>query len=196
MIERWGEYTQPELVWKGIPGFFDFKNVYDRVAESAQDGQVFVEVGCLLGRSACYLGERIQARKKKVTLICVDAWPSTYHWGPEKNTKIEAPFETFLANVRQSGLTEIIFPIRAKSVRAAASIVRDNLDFVFIDAEHDYESCRDDIAAWLPKVRDGGTIAGHDYDDTFPGVVQAVNGAFGKVNVVKDGRCWICPVKK
>jgi hypothetical protein len=195
MIERWGEYTQPELVWKSIPGFFDFRNVYDRVAESARDGQVFVEVGCLLGRSACYLGERLQALKKKATLICVDSWPSTYLWGNEKNTKVEAPFETFLANVRQSGLTEIIFPIRAKSVRAAAFIVRDNLDFVFIDAEHDYESCRDDIAAWKLKVRKGGTLAGHDYDGTFPGVVRAVNEAFGKPNVTVDGRSWIVPVK-
>lgn len=46
----------------------------------------------------------------------------------------------------------------------AAKIIEDgSLDFVFIDAQHDYESVKKDIALWLPKVRPGGIISGHDY---------------------------------
>lgn len=189
MIEKWGNYTNPEVVWKSIPGFFDFAEVYDDIAKWAKDDYVLVEVGCLLGRSACYLGEKLQALGKKTTLLCVDSWPSTYMWGPEKATALEAPFETFYANVRQSGLLKTIVPIRAKSTWAA-QFVKNGLDFVFIDAEHDYKSCAEDIKAWLPKIRKGGVIAGHDYDGSFQGVVRAVDEAFKKKATIR-GRSWV-----
>lgn len=41
------------------------------------------------------------------------------------------------------------------------------LDFVYIDAKHDYRSVWADLAAWYPKVKVGGIIAGHDYKNSF-----------------------------
>jgi predicted O-methyltransferase YrrM len=65
------------------------------------------------------------------------------------------------------------------SVRAAASFEDGVLDFVFIDADHAYEAVKADIGAWLPKVRAGGFITGHDYDRVkFPGVIRAVDEYF------------------
>lgn len=187
MIPKWGEYTQPAQVWTAIPGFFDYEEIYADIASWARDGAVLVEVGSFLGRSACWLGERLQGLGKKVTLLCVDEWPSTYQWGPDLATKIEAPFETFVANVRQSGLLDIIIPIRAKSVRAA-SFVKNDLDFVWIDAGHEYKDVQEDLNAWLPKVSPAGVIAGHDYD--FPGVKQAVDEKFPEGIAVR-GRSWV-----
>jgi predicted O-methyltransferase YrrM len=68
--------------------------------------------------------------------------------------------------------------IRARSDEAAKSIPDGSLDFVFIDADHSYEGCKRDIATWWPKVRAGGVVGGHDYENVdFPkfGVTQAVN---------------------
>lgn len=49
------------------------------------------------------------------------------------------------------------------------------LDFVFIDAQHDYGSVVTDITAWAPKVKPGGLLSGHDYNKIkFPGVCCAV----------------------
>lgn len=193
MIEQWGAYTQPELVWKGIPGFFDFQDVYDEIADWAKDGFTLVEVGSFLGRSACYLGEQLQARGKRVTLICVDTWPAAYNWGPEHLPRlvIESPFETFYANVRQSGLLGTIVPIRAASAWAA-QFIKDGLDFVYIDAGHEYSDVANDISVWLPKVRSGGILAGHDYNlESFPRVVQAVNESFGPDRREIRGASWI-----
>jgi hypothetical protein len=57
---------------------------------------------------------------------------------------------------------------------------------VFIDADHTYEAVKADIAAWLPKVKPDGILAGHDYKH-FPsmnfGVIQAVTEAFDKVEI-------------
>ena len=54
-------------------------------------------------------------------------------------------------------------------------------DFIYIDADHRYESTKADLTNWFPKLRKGGVIAGHDYvnkicrnGDTF-GVIQAVS---------------------
>jgi predicted O-methyltransferase YrrM len=47
-------------------------------------------------------------------------------------------------------------------------------DLVFLDGDHSYEGCRDDIFAWWPKVRPGGILCGHDYG-SFNGVTRAVN---------------------
>jgi hypothetical protein len=53
--------------------------------------------------------------------------------------------------------------MKATSVEAAPGITDELLDFVFIDAQHTYEACKEDLETWLRKVRTGGFIRGHDY---------------------------------
>jgi hypothetical protein len=72
---------------------------------------------------------------------------------------------------------------KMRSTDAAAKVPDDSLDFVYIDARHDYESVMEDIKAWFPKVRPGGVVAGHYYLDGDPpegkfGVRQAVDEFF------------------
>ena len=45
----------------------------------------------------------------------------------------------------------------------AAELVPPGLDLVYVDARHDYCGVAEDIAAWWPKLRPGGVLAGHDY---------------------------------
>ena len=70
--------------------------------------------------------------------------------------------------------------LHGPSVEMAKNVEDGSLDFVFIDADHRYEFAKADIGAWYPKVRDGGTISGHDFGDLrFPGVEKAVKEIFG-----------------
>jgi hypothetical protein len=48
------------------------------------------------------------------------------------------------------------------------------VDMVFIDGDHRYESVREDIKDWWPHVKPGGVICGHDYPN-FDGVKRAVD---------------------
>lgn len=70
-----------------------------------------------------------------------------------------------------------------------------HLDFVYIDAEHDYESVKQDIELWWPNVVEGGIFGGHDYlNETTPGVRQAVNEFVSKNNLelhIKDLDWWV-----
>jgi hypothetical protein len=53
--------------------------------------------------------------------------------------------------------------VQASSVEAAKNVPDKSLDFVYIDADHDYDNAKQDLLAWFPKVRHGGIVAGHDY---------------------------------
>ena len=49
------------------------------------------------------------------------------------------------------------------------------LDFVYLDANHEYHFVNEDINYWFPKIRPGGVLGGHDYSSQWPGVMMAVN---------------------
>jgi hypothetical protein len=80
-----------------------------------------------------------------------------------------------------------------ESTMAARLFPDKYFDLVFIDADHEYESVKADITAWLPKVRKGGVLAGHDYgiQKKFFGVAQAVDEIFGENISIADFAVWI-----
>lgn len=55
--------------------------------------------------------------------------------------------------------------IQGWSNEVADQIPDGSLDFVFIDGNHAYEWVVWDMYKWIPKVRKGGIVYGHDYDD-------------------------------
>jgi hypothetical protein len=46
--------------------------------------------------------------------------------------------------------------------------------FVYLDGDHTLDAVKADIAAWWPRLYDGGILAGHDFARTHPGVKRAV----------------------
>jgi predicted O-methyltransferase YrrM len=86
---------------------------------------------------------------------------------------------------------DYITSIRKPSVEASNDFRDNSIEIVFIDAAHEYEPVKEDINAWLPKVRNGGLIAGHDY--LLPSVKKAVDEIFGNRVMFRDAmeNCWI-----
>lgn len=88
--------------------------------------------------------------------------------------------------------------IKAESVEAADSIKQyiggyfagiQLIDFIYVDAAHTYEAVKLDLDAWWPLVSESGILAGHDYDDSHPDVVKAVDEFFsdkGTVYITQD----------
>ncbi len=67
----------------------------------------------------------------------------------------------------------------------SSTIFPDNyFDWVFIDADHRYESVKEDIDLWWCKVKKCGIFSGHDYTPDYPGVIAAVN-EFAKARELK-----------
>jgi hypothetical protein len=101
----------------------------------------------------------------------------------------KAQIERLQADPELMGMIDALYWM---PTRDAAPLVPDGwADFVFIDAAHSYEAVRDDIADWLPKVAPGGWFGGHDYHKSWPGVIRAVDQAFGSAGVdLLDGYIW------
>jgi len=77
------------------------------------------------------------------------------------------------------------------STKDAVNLVPDNsADFVFIDAGHSYIAAKYDIELWESKVKPGGWFGGHDYHESFPGVMRAVKEKYGKSFELLDGYIW------
>lgn len=129
------------------------------------------------------LSQRLLAAKPGLTLHLVDSWgdyePTLEESGDFHATLTAEAQEQYFAKTTDavSSFSGRAVIHRAKSV-AAANTTPDGLDFVFIDADHSYDGCRSDIEAWARKLRPGGLLSGHDYDNVeFPqwGVKRAVD---------------------
>lgn len=84
--------------------------------------------------------------------------------------------------------------ILKKTSQEALPLTPSTFDLVFIDANHEYTHVKQDILAWLPKVRPGGILAGHDYEPEIPmfcGVKRAVDEIFGNRVILGKDRLWI-----
>ena len=84
--------------------------------------------------------------------------------------------------------------IRKSSLDAASDFEDGSLDFVYIDANHAFEYVVADIAAWTPKVRDGGVVSGHDYIHRyFPSVaLHVIEAVHGYMVSYRLGPLYVC----
>ena len=68
-------------------------------------------------------------------------------------------------NISKFNLAAHIEPIIDTSENAS-KLIQSDIDFVFIDGSHTFESARNDYACWSPKIKEGGILAIHDIYDT------------------------------
>lgn len=72
----------------------------------------------------------------------------------------------------------------------AASLIRGEFDFVFIDADHSLEGIRRDWADWSPRIRPGGIMALHDTQVPAhdPSVAQLGSFQYFEAHIRHDNR--------
>lgn len=167
--------------------WFNYRNFYTKISE--MDFTKFVEVGVWKGHSISFLAKELSRKNKPFELFAVDLWENTPKEDWNKGL-YELPFiyEIYETNLINQGVREYIKDIKGNSWESASLFEDNSLDFVFIDAGHEYESVRMDIEKWLPKLKKGGIIAGHDFDNA-PGVNKAVQELVNNFELSID-RIW------
>jgi len=154
--------------------WFNYPDIYSQAVLDANNNSHFVEVGSWKGMSSVYMAVEIINSKKNIKFDCIDLW------GTDPG-KIYADkkdlYNTFIKNIEP--VKNIINPVISNSWEGASLYEDNSLDFVWLDAGHEYQDIKKDIASWYPKVKNGGTLAGHDFT-TAPGVSQAVGEYFNK----------------
>ena len=155
----YADYTIRHNQLKGLKMLID---------EYLNDNSVMVEIGSFAGVSS----ELFALHCKE--LYCVDLWDP--YWEITDKQIIE--FAEFSFD-KMSKNYENVYKLKKSSVEASKDFEDGSLDLVYIDAAHDYDSVKQDILTWLPKIKKGGFIAGHDYRyDPNIGVYEAVNDIF------------------
>lgn len=153
-------YQQPNFG----ENWFTFPNLYSRFVRDLPSGSKIVEVGAWKGRSIAYLGVEIINSGKDIKVDAVDTWDTMaseeYH-KTDVYVKTKRLYQLFLSNI--APVASVVTPVRMASLEAAKLYEDNSIDVVFIDACHTYDCVKEDIAAWLPKVKVGGILAGHDY---------------------------------
>jgi predicted O-methyltransferase YrrM len=124
-----------------------------RLAAACPPGGKALEIGSHLGASSCYLGAAL--KQLNGTLFCVDTWNNETMPEGSKDT-----FSEFSSNTL--GLGDVIVPIRKRSSELTRDDVGADLDLVFIDGDHSYESVKSDFETVVPWLTEKAMVAFHD----------------------------------
>ena len=171
------------MQWHEIHGWFQWRSGQEEAVLRFPEGSRFVEVGSFLGRSLCSLADVVERSGKSFTLIGIDTCRGSGPEGPrQKDYHGGAVAEgggtfagTLHRNILECGFGDRVALIVADSELACGFFPDRSIDWVHLDARHDYASVKADIARWLPKVTRGGWLSGDDYDELkWPEVRQAV----------------------
>jgi hypothetical protein len=132
------------------------------MAEQAPDG-TGVEVGIYVGSSLIAWS---LVREGRGDCIGVDNWAYSQQGTPQQREKC-------FHNIEAAGSPATVLEMTSLT---ASHIVKAPIAFLFIDGDHNYESVKQDIASWTPKIMPGGIVAFHDYGARrHPGVKQAID---------------------
>lgn len=149
--------------------------------------KTMIEIGSFVGESTVIFAKSF----KKV--IAIDPFLEGYD--PQDPTSYLFEFD----NVYQTYLDRItvysnIETIVDTSDNAVKELVGKEFDFIYLDGLHTYDGVKTDITNYLPLVKKGGVIGGHDYTNQIPhlvGVYEAVNEMFGTPDKVFKDNSWI-----
>lgn len=167
--------------YETIRGWFTFPNLYSDMVKRFPSGSRFLEVGTFAGQSFAFLAVEIVNSGKEIKLFGIDG----FGWS--------GLMEEFMANMKPLNGDYTI--IKGNSVELSETFVDHSFDFIFIDANHTYEEVKKDIEAYLPKVKKGGVLAGHDYHPIWSGVIKSVDELFGdKIITNEQESTWMVNV--
>ena len=165
----YGRNIHSEETWKRIP-----------------EGTVGIEIGVWKGGSS----EKFLRRASHLHLV--DSWsPVAYEHSDEHGTyenyldryaelvgsRDPADFQRYYDNILQSVIDKFVnkpITIHRMNSRDFFKQFDEQVDWVYVDADHSYEGCLHDLENSLRVVRPGGIIFGDDYTNK-PGVRQAVD---------------------
>lgn len=164
-----GWMSEKELIW---------------LASSALGHRLIVEFGSLHGRSTRALADHCQG-----TVWAVDPWGGFYddESGDDLKAVDTYVYPYFKRNLGDHISTGRVIPVRNFSHSFTLPF---EVDMIFIDGDHRYESVIRDLDKAMQLVRKGGLISGHDYNHPlWVGVKRAVDDRFSHVET-EDSIWW------
>ena len=149
--------------------------------------KTMIEIGSFVGESTVLFARSFKE------VIAIDPFLPNYDDKDPTSYLFEFNnvYDTYMERIKpSSNITTVV----AKSDEAANDFQEQQFDFIYIDGLHTYDGVKKDIINYLPLVKKGGVIGGHDYTmdhEHLVGVYQAVNEMFGTPDKVFRDNSWI-----
>lgn len=172
----------------------DYPREFERYAIKGRD-LIGVEIGVYKGEHAIMMLDNLSIEH----LYLIDPY-ETYNEVTHKEVyskaKIEEAREIAINKIAEDGdKITWIFEESAKALKK----VPENVDFVYIDGKHDYESVKEDIENYYPKIKKGGIIGGDNFYNGYGSAIKANSGTItaviefavkNELQLYSQGRDW------
>lgn len=134
-----------------------------------------VEIGVLHGDFSKIILDVI----KPARLVLIDPYSegeTSYANGLNTAYSNENDFDKLIERFEKELKSRQVIVYRNFSCNSVRSFSNSVLNFIYFDGSHLYEDTKRDLTDWLPKIKEGGLVCGHDYADIADfGVIKAVN---------------------
>jgi len=156
----------------------------DFLINENKENMVGVEIGSSYGENALDMLKNLSIKK----LYLIDPYKP---YEEENKVLIKHTKGYYVIKRRLEMFRDRVKIIPELSEKAVKSI-QNNLDFVYVDGNHDYKFVKKDIELYWPKLKRGGIMGGHDFLAMHLGVCKAVIEFITKkhVELHGDGIDW------
>lgn len=170
------------MPWRNeIVGWMNYTDLtyIESLAKRVPKDGIIVEIGSFLGRSSvCWA----PSADSSVKVYCIDLFNTVkmYDHGASEIECIEYsyPLPNKIYNIKEEFIknTNNIPNIIMMQGKSPDDIVwnHNEIDILFIDAEHSNPNDWDNIKFFSPFIKPGGIISGHDYNNEFLNILENV----------------------
>jgi predicted O-methyltransferase YrrM len=144
------------------------------LAELASISQTIIECGTYMGRTALMM----MTANPRLQLYCVD------------NFQVAGTFDCATYFLREFGNRVHFIVGDSAQAEPGLQTLKGNVDAVFVDDGHATEDVKRDIRVFLPLLRPGGVLCGHDFDVPHNDVAQGVIASLGDDYTIAVPRLW------
>jgi hypothetical protein len=162
--------------------------------------KTIIEVGTWLGASAIHMAGICREIGLTTKIYCVDTWLGAQEFWtsgaetPERDLRQKNGYPQvyfdFLANVVEHGHQEVIVPVPVPSTIGSLILKHQGVlaELIYIDASHETEDVRLDVASYLPLLALGGVLFGDDAG--WASVISGVRSVLGDKAEFRDA-FWV-----
>ena len=184
ITHRFNGYKEWYKSSKGNAFFYGFINMLNDIIHRLDHNSKMIEIGSHMGESTMLFAST-QLFSEVHALEPFDGdeefnYLFDYEWD-----YIESEFRT---NTRIH--KDIITLHKGYSWELVDKFEDNSMDLIYIDGQHTKQDVTRDLKLYLPKLKKGGIIAGHDYHEVWPGVKDAVNKLVGGPEMVYEDTSW------
>lgn len=127
------------------------------ISSFLKPNSVYVEIGCLSSWNLI----NVYLSNPKLNILAIDMFEYDPSYKPYNKTPLYV-YKMALFNLKRHNLLFKIPIIRGNSKEFINILPNNSVDCVFIDGDHSYDGCLNDIIEMIPKLKSNSILFGHD----------------------------------